>query len=113
MVPQISKEAPKTSEGIPVSLLVAIQETQDNTKYRGSRNRTVELKKTVIHQCQILGQHLGAGRSSSKIAEEGKMVDTYGKEKERRKKHRVVLLKGGVDYTNLENMEALYASIIL
>ena len=27
MVPKIAKEAPKTSEGLPVSFLVAIQET--------------------------------------------------------------------------------------
>ena len=71
----------------------------------------VELKKTLIHQHHISGQHLGVGRSLYKITEEGKMVDTYGKEKEKTRKYKVVLLKGGGEDTNLENMEALYASI--
>ena len=44
-------------------------------KGRGSRNITVELKKTVIHQCQIPCQNWSAGRSLSKIAEEGNMVN--------------------------------------
>ena len=33
MVPQRTKQAPKASEGIPVSLPVTILETQNNTKY--------------------------------------------------------------------------------
>ena len=53
MVPQRSKEAQKTSEGLPVSLPVTFQEKQYNTKDKGSRNSTVELKKTVIHQSHI------------------------------------------------------------
>ena len=57
MVPQRSKETTKTPEGIPVSLLVAIQETQDNMKDRGSRDSTVELNDTVIHQLQIQCHH--------------------------------------------------------
>ena len=55
MVPQISKEAPKTSDGLPVLFSVLIQEKQDNMKNRGNRNSTVELKRTVIHQHQISG----------------------------------------------------------
>ena len=42
---------------------------------RGSMNRMAELKNTVIHQRQISGQHLVTGKSPSKIAEEGMMVD--------------------------------------
>ena len=42
----------------------------------GSRNSTMELKKTVIHQLQIPGHHLGADMSPYKIAEEVKTVDT-------------------------------------
>ena len=57
VVPQRSKEAPKISEGLPVPFPVEIQEKQDNTKDRVSRNITVELKKTVIHQHHIPGQH--------------------------------------------------------
>ena len=71
----------------------------------------VELKKTVIQKLHIPCQHLGAGRSPSKITEEGKMVDTYGKENERIRKYKVVLQKGGGEDTNLENMEDLYAAI--
>ena len=49
VVPQSSREAPKISEGLPVSFPISIQGKQDNTKYRSSRNNRVELKKTVIH----------------------------------------------------------------
>ena len=51
------------------------------------------------------------GRSPSKVADEGKMVDTDGEEKERRRRYKVVLLTSGVKSTNLENIEALYASV--
>ena len=57
MVPQRGKEAPKTSEGLPVSLPVSIQRKQHKMNVRGSRNRTIELNKMVIHQCYIPGQH--------------------------------------------------------
>ena len=57
MVTQRSKETPKTSEGLPVSLPVSIQGKQENTKDRRSRNIRVEMKKTVIHQRHIPGQH--------------------------------------------------------
>ena len=57
MVRQISKESPKKSEILPVSLQVAIQETQYNMKDRGRRNITVELKKTVIQQPHIPSQN--------------------------------------------------------
>ena len=57
MVTQRDKEAPKRSEELQVSSPVSIQGNQDNTKDRVSRNSTVELKKTVIHQRQIPGQH--------------------------------------------------------
>ena len=77
MVPKISKEPPKASEGLTVSLTVTITETQNNTEDRDIMDSMVELKKILIHQCQILGQNLGADRSPLKIAEEGKMVDTY------------------------------------
>ena len=50
MVTQRAKETPKTPEGLPVSSPV---ETQNNTKDRCSRNITVELKRTVIHQHKI------------------------------------------------------------
>ena len=69
---------------------------------RGSRNRRLELRKTVIHQHQILGQHWGAGRSPSKIAEEGKTVDTYGEEKERRRKYKMIFPTVGGESTNPE-----------
>ena len=59
MVTQRVKEVPKTSEGLPDSLPVAIQEKQDTINDRGSRNITVEPKKKVIHQRQIQGQRLG------------------------------------------------------
>ena len=55
MVTQRSKEAPKTSEGIPVSFPVTIQETQNNMNYRVSMDSTMKLKKTLIHQRQIPG----------------------------------------------------------
>ena len=57
MVPQRSKEAPKKSEGLPVSLPVSVKETQDNMNGRGSRNITLDPKNTVIYQRQIPGQH--------------------------------------------------------
>ena len=55
--PQRSKEAPKTPEGLPLSLPVSIQGKQANMKDRGRRNSRVELRKTVIQQHQIPGQH--------------------------------------------------------
>ena len=55
-------------------------------KDRGSNNITVELKKTVIHQHQIPGQNWGAVRSPYKSTEEGKAVETYREEKEKREK---------------------------
>ena len=45
------------------------------------------------------------------MAEEGNTVDIVGEENERRRTEKVVLLTGGGEYTNPENMEALYASI--
>ena len=77
----------------------------------GIRNITVELKKMVIHQLNIPGQHWSAVRLPSKILEEGKAVDTYGEENERIRKDKVVLPTGGSESTNLENMEELYASV--
>ena len=56
MVPQRAKEVNKTSEGLPVSLLVSIQGKQDNKKDRVSRNSRVELKNKAIHQRHIPGQ---------------------------------------------------------
>ena len=49
MVSQRAREEPKISEGLPVSLPFSIQGKQENTKYISSRNRRVELKRTVIH----------------------------------------------------------------
>ena len=60
----------------------------------------VELKKTVIYQRHILGQHWGTVSSTFKIAEEVKTVDTYGEEKERIIKDKVVFLTGGGESTN-------------
>ena len=57
MVPQGDKEETKTSEGITFSLTVVIPETQNNTEVRGSMYFRLELKKTVIYQRQIPGQH--------------------------------------------------------
>ena len=54
---KISREAPKTSEGLPVSLPVAIPETKNNTEKIGSMENMVELKKMEIHQIQIPGHH--------------------------------------------------------
>ena len=80
MVPKRAKEAPKTSEGLPVLLPVSIQGKQDNMKYRVSRKSTLELKKTVIHQRHTPGQHWGAGRSLSKIIDERNTVETNEEE---------------------------------
>ena len=41
MVPQRAKEAPKTSERLPVLFPVVIQEKRDNMKERGIRNSTM------------------------------------------------------------------------
>ena len=57
MDPQRAKESTKTSDRLIVSLSVAIQEKQYNIKDKCNRNSMVELKKTVIHQRQISGQH--------------------------------------------------------
>ena len=57
IVPQIYKEPPKKSKGIPVSFEFSIQGKQENTKERISRNIRVELKKTVTQQRQIPGQN--------------------------------------------------------
>ena len=95
MVPQISKEAPKTSEELIVSLKLSIQVKQENMKDRSSSDIRVEMKKTVTHQRQIPGQHWGGGRSLTNIAEEGKTVDMFGEENERIRKYKMVLLTGG------------------
>ena len=57
IVPQITKQAPKISEELPVFLPVTILETQNNMEDRGRMDSMVKLKKTVIHQCQIPGQN--------------------------------------------------------
>ena len=57
MVPQRAKEAPKTSEGFPVSLPVTTQEIKDDMKDRHSKDSKVKLEKTLIHQRQIPGHH--------------------------------------------------------
>ena len=57
LVTQGAKEAPKTSEGLPVLLPVSIQGKQENMKNISIMNRRVELKNTVIHQHQIPVQH--------------------------------------------------------
>ena len=58
VVPQRPKEAPKISEGIPVSLTVkTLDETKNTIEEIGSVDSTVELEKTVIHQHQTPGQH--------------------------------------------------------
>ena len=94
MVPQRAKESTKTPEGLSVSFPVSVQGKQDNMKDRRI-NSMVEMKKTVIHQRQIPGQHWGVVRSPSKIAEEGKTVDTDREEKDKRRKDKVVFPKGG------------------
>ena len=63
MVPQISKEAPKTSEVLPFLFPVAIPETQNNMEVKGIMYGTVELNKIVIHQRQIPGYLRGAGKT--------------------------------------------------
>ena len=60
MVPQRDKEAPKTPEGLTVSSPVSTQGKQYNMDDRGSRSIRVELKKAVIHQHNIPGQHYGS-----------------------------------------------------
>ena len=57
MVTQRSKEAPKTSERIPVSLPVIIPKTQNNTEKRDIIESTAEVKRTAIYQRKIPGQH--------------------------------------------------------
>ena len=86
MVPKRSKEAHKTSEGIPVELTVAIPETQNNMDDRGSVDIMIELKNLVIHKHHIPGQYWGAGKPSSKIIEEDMTVETDMEEKYRRRK---------------------------
>ena len=56
MVVQRAKESPKTLEGIPFLLPFEIPETQNNTEVGGSMDITV-LPRTIINQCQILGQN--------------------------------------------------------
>ena len=111
IVPQRAKEAPKTSEGLPVLLSVAIQEKHDNMKDKGSS--TVENKNMVIHKSHILGQQWGAGRSLSKIIEEGKTMDIDREEHYSRRKDKLVLLTSGSEDKNPEKMESLYASVKL
>ena len=57
MSPKRAIEAPKISEGLPVSLPVENPEMKNNIEERGGMDSTVGLKKTVIHQRQISGQH--------------------------------------------------------
>ena len=57
IVPKRVKESHKTSEGLPISLPVAIPYTQNNIEHRGRMDSTVEYKNTVIHQHQIPGQN--------------------------------------------------------
>ena len=63
MVPKSDKQAPKTSEGVPVSLPATIPETQNNTEDRGSIYNMGELNKKLTHQYQIQGQNWGAGKT--------------------------------------------------
>ena len=86
MVPQISKEAPKTSEGLPVLFPVTIPETQNNMEVKGSMDSTVELNKMVICQRQIPGHLRGAGNTPYKITGEGMKLKTYRDEMEKRRK---------------------------
>ena len=55
-------------------------------KDKDIRDITLKPKKELIHKRQIPGHHWSMGKSPSKMAEEGKMVDTYGEEKDRRSK---------------------------
>ena len=48
MVPQISKEAPKASEVLPVLLPVKIPDTQNNTEDRSNMESTMELKRYLV-----------------------------------------------------------------
>ena len=57
MVSQRSKEEPKTSEILPVSLPVSILETKDIKEDRGIMDITVVLEKTIIHKHKIPVQH--------------------------------------------------------
>ena len=57
MVPQRSKEEPKKSEVLTVSSTVTIPERENNMEVRGIICSTVELKKKLIHQCEIPGQN--------------------------------------------------------
>ena len=80
MAPQRSKESPRTPKELSVLLQVSIIEKQNNMEDRGSMDRMVELKKTIIHQLQIKDQNWGAGKLPYKITEEVMTVDTCGKE---------------------------------
>ena len=63
MILQRAKEAPKTSEGLPVLFQVTIPETQNNMEVKGIMDSMVELNKMVIHQHQIPGHMRGAGKT--------------------------------------------------
>ena len=56
IVTQRYKGANKTSEGLPVSLIETILGTQNNMDDRDIMDRTVDLKKTIMHQHQIPDQ---------------------------------------------------------
>ena len=86
MVLQRAKEAPKTSEGLPVLFQVTIPETQNNMEVKGSMDSMVELNKMVIHQHQIPGHMRGAGKTPYKITGEVMKLKTDREEKERRRK---------------------------
>ena len=80
---------------------------------RGSMDSMVELKKAVIRKHQILVHPWDEGNPPSKVVEEGMTVDKDGEEKNRRRKEKAILTTEGGETTSPENIEALYASIVL
>ena len=71
----------------------------------------VELKNNATHQHQIPGQHWGEGKPTSKIVEEGRMVDTDGEENESKREETEIFPMGGGEVKIPENMESLYAYV--
>ena len=63
-----------------ISFITSRNPREKNTEVRGIMDSRVELKKILIYQRQIPGQHWGAGKPPSKIIEKGMTVDIDGEE---------------------------------
>ena len=55
MISQITIEAPKISDEMPISLPVSILEVLNNKDKKGRMDRNMKLKKMVLHQHKLPG----------------------------------------------------------